>query len=182
MKQEIRKKILSEIQNLTLEDWKKRCKNILNNFLSLPEYKNCWTLMSYVSFDKEVDTIPLINDALNKAKTLCIPLVNWKDLSMKPVQIFTTDDIDFSTKIPQPLSEAELKTDEIELVIVPGIAFDRNFNRLGRGKGFYDRFLSLCSGTKVVLAFDFQILESIPVTPNDIPVDIIITETEILRR
>ncbi len=181
MKKDIREKILGHLENLTLEQWRQQSKKVLDNFLSLPEYKNCWTLMVYVSFDKEVDTIPIIKDALSKAKTLCVPKVDWKNLSMKPVQIFNNDDIDFSTKIPHPLSDAEVSPADIELIVVPGIAFDRNFNRLGRGKGFYDRFLPLCNGTKIALAFDFQVLDTIPVNENDVPVDIIITETEILR-
>ena len=178
---EIRKNILNQLKNLTPEEWDKRSRSIINNFLSLPEYKTCWTLMSYVSFNKEVDTIPIIKDALGKAKTVCVPEVKWEDSTMKPVQIFNLDDIDFSTKVPQPLSDAKIIPAEIDLIITPGLAFDRGFNRLGRGKGFYDRFLRVCNGIKVSLSFDFQVFESIPVDEKDVPIDIIITETEILR-
>ena len=181
MKQEIRKKISADIENLTLEQWQERSKKIFDNFLSLPEYKNCWVLMSYISFDKEADTIAIIKDALNKAKSVCVPKIDWQNSTMKPVQIFNEDNIDFSTKIPQPLSNAEIKPKDIELIITPGIAFGRDFNRIGRGKGFYDRFLSLCNGIRVALSFDFQLLQTIPACNNDVPVDIIITETEILR-
>ncbi|MCM8806126.1 MAG: 5-formyltetrahydrofolate cyclo-ligase [Candidatus Omnitrophica bacterium] len=183
MKNEIRKNILKKIESITESEFIEMNKKIFENFLALSEYKNCWTLMSYVSFDREPETISIIKDALSKAKSVCIPKIEWKNLSMVPVQIFNEDDIDFSQKIPQPLSDTVIKIEEIELIIVPGIAFDRNCNRLGRGKGFYDRFLSQCKNAiKVGLAFDIQIIENVPTSEHDVPVDIIVTQSQIIRK
>ncbi|MCM8825768.1 MAG: 5-formyltetrahydrofolate cyclo-ligase [Candidatus Omnitrophica bacterium] len=155
---------------------------VFENLLKLPEYRNCWILMTYVSFQKEPDTMRVIRDALKKAKTVCVPAIDWKNHAMAPVQIFNEDDIDFSLKIPQPLSAAKIPPEQIDLIIVPGLAFDVNCNRLGRGKGFYDRFLPFCTGAiKVGLAFDFQVLDFLEVSENDVRLDAIITETRILK-
>ncbi|MGC9065395.1 MAG: 5-formyltetrahydrofolate cyclo-ligase [Candidatus Ratteibacteria bacterium] len=182
IKAEIRKQILEIMKKMNVQEWKEKSEKIFTNFTSLPEYSQCWVLMSYVSFDKEVSTIPIINDCLAKARTVCVPKIDWKNLSMVPVQVFNEDDIDFSQKIPQPFSDAHISVSEIELVIVPGIAFDRNCNRLGRGKGFYDRFLATCNAIKIGLAFDFQVLEEIPVSKHDIPMEIIVTESQIIKK
>ncbi|HXK44476.1 MAG TPA: 5-formyltetrahydrofolate cyclo-ligase [bacterium] len=181
MKAEIRKQILETMKKMTEQQWKENSEKIFANLISLPEYSSCWALMTYVSFDKEVNTIPIINDCLAKAKTVCVPAIDWKNFSMVPVQIFNEDDIDFSQKIPQPFSDARIPVSDIELMIVPGLAFDKQCNRLGRGKGFYDRFLAKCNAVKIGLAFDFQVLEQIPAGDNDVPMDIIITETRVIR-
>ncbi len=176
------KKILSRLKTMSDNEYSLLSGKIFENLVSLQEYRNCWNLMTYVSFDREPDTIRIMNDALGKAKTVCVPLVEWKKNSMLPVQIFSIDDIDFSGKIPQPLNQSVIDAGEIDLVIVPGIAFDTSCNRLGRGKGFYDRFLPDCNAIKIGLAFEFQILEEIPLSPNDIPVDFVVTETRIIRQ
>ncbi|MCX7705210.1 MAG: 5-formyltetrahydrofolate cyclo-ligase [bacterium] len=179
-KTEIRRRILSQLKQITDNQYNQMTEKIFENFVSLPEYRKCWTLMTYVSFDREPDTIQIINDALGKAKTVCVPYVEWEKGSMFPVQIFSIDDIDFSTKVPQPLNQSLVDISEIELIIVPGVAFDTSCNRLGRGKGFYDRFLSGCDALKIGLAFDMQILDEIPFSSGDVPVDMVITETRIL--
>ncbi|MCM8816534.1 MAG: 5-formyltetrahydrofolate cyclo-ligase [Candidatus Omnitrophica bacterium] len=181
-KTEIRKKILSQLKEMSEDQYLSLSEKIFQNLVSLSEYKNCWNLMTYVSFDKEPDTIQIIKDALGKAKTVCVPLVDWEKNSMVPVQIFSIDDIDFSSKVPQPLNQSLVNINEIELVIVPGVAFDVGCNRLGRGKGFYDRFLPHCNGLKIGLAFEFQILNELPLSPDDVPVDFVITEARIIRR
>ena len=70
---------------------------------------------------------------------------------------------------------------EIELIIVPAVAFDRNGNRLGRGKGFYDRLLQTTSATKIGVGYDFQLIEEIPAEPHDIPMDMVITQKHYIK-
>ncbi|HQG08910.1 MAG TPA: 5-formyltetrahydrofolate cyclo-ligase, partial [Dysgonamonadaceae bacterium] len=70
--------------------------------------------------------------------------------------------------------------DSIDLIIVPGVAFDRKLNRLGRGKGYYDRLLSQLKSPKIGICFDFQLLESIPVEDWDIKMDMIVAQNEIV--
>lgn len=182
MKAEIRKKIREQLKQISDDDYEIMSRKIFENLLTIPEYENSWVLMTYVSFQKEPDTMRVIKDALKRAKTVCIPAVDWKNSTMVPVQIFNEDDIDFSSAIPQPFSSAFIPPDEIDLVLVPGLAFDISCNRLGRGRGFYDRFLPLCvKAIKIGLAFDFQILEFLDVNEKDVRLDAIITETRILK-
>jgi 5-formyltetrahydrofolate cyclo-ligase len=91
---------------------------------------------------------------------------------------------DISHGLRQPAwRQREVEIERIDLVIVPALAFDRAGNRLGRGGGFYDRFLARpgLGASKIGLAFDEQIVDTIPVGPNDIPVDIVVTDKEIIR-
>ncbi|MDH3982024.1 MAG: 5-formyltetrahydrofolate cyclo-ligase, partial [Kiritimatiellaceae bacterium] len=81
--------------------------------------------------------------------------------------------------IKEPISPTLVPLDEIDLIAVPGVAFDLTRNRLGRGGGYYDRILEDFGGTSVAVAFGFQILEEIPVDPHDEPVDILITEIKV---
>lgn len=85
--------------------------------------------------------------------------------------------------IREPLEGIPVPVSEIDLVIVPGLAFDEQGNRLGRGRGFYDRFLSHPDfrGLKCALAFEEQIVAAIPVAPDDVPVDMVVTDVRVLR-
>ena len=74
-----------------------------------------------------------------------------------------------------------ISSDKIDLIIVPGVAFDLKGNRMGHGKGYYDRFLNLVKSTSIGLAFEFQIIENIPVESHDKPIDMIITEKRIIK-
>ena len=85
--------------------------------------------------------------------------------------------------ISEPRPECEtIPLDQFDLVLVPGLAFDPGGNRLGRGRGFYDRILAAASGVKCGVAYDFQLLEKIPVEPHDAPVNFIFTPTRCVRR
>jgi len=138
--------------------------------------------MSYVSFGGEVGTLDLIRKSLAMARTVCVPRTKWKAGRIEAVQIFDPEEIDYSGFVPQPVDGKVVPPGEIEMVIVPGIVFDASGNRIGTGRGFYDRFLPLCRGVRVGLAFDLQVMpEEIPHEVTDARLDIIITETRVLR-
>ena len=84
--------------------------------------------------------------------------------------------------IEEPQGDDTVDPDSIELMVIPAVAYDRNGNRLGRGKGFYDRLLASTKARKVGIAYDFQLVDEIPAEPHDVPVDIVITETRFIRR
>lgn len=79
--------------------------------------------------------------------------------------------------IEEPTGEDCVDPGEIELIVVPAVAYDKAGNRLGRGKGFYDRLLSSAKATKIGVGYDFQLVESIPVEEHDVPVDMVITQS-----
>lgn len=137
---------------------------------------------TYVGMSQEVDTRTIISELLKKG-SVWIPRCNGE--SMETCKIGSLDDLVAGAfGIPEPRTdilptEADLKPD---VMIIPGLSFDSHGNRLGRGKGYYDRFLSLNEiSVKIGLAFDVQILDAVPVLQMDIPVDMVITESRIFE-
>ena len=133
----------------------------------------------YHALPGEVQTADFI-EKWHKQKRLLLPIVKGNDLQLL---LYAGKE---SVKIGafgiwEPTEECEVvPEEEIDLVIVPGVAFDRQHNRLGRGKGFYDRLLSTLSAPKIGICYDFQLKELIPIEPFDKKMDLILTEKETL--
>lgn len=133
----------------------------------------------YHAIAGEVQTAGLI-EKWYREKKLLLPLVEGNDLRLL---LYAGKE---SLKagafgIPEPTEDCvAVPESEIDLIIVPGVAFDREHNRLGRGKGFYDRLLSTLNVPKVGICYDFQLKDRIPVEPFDRKMDLIVTEKEIL--
>ena len=162
-------------------DWSAR---ITERILDLPEYKAAKVPMVFLSFSKEFDTDPLIVHGLAAGKTVCAPKVDWRTWKMEPVKLNGPDDIlKDEHGLREPVGSEKVEVDRIDLVLVPGIAFDSSGRRLGRGGGFYDAFLSRSDLRAVKLAptFDCQIRPAVPCDRHDQPVDIILTPTKTLR-
>lgn len=146
-------------------------------------YKNSKIIFTYFHFDREVKTDLIIKKSFENNKIICLPYIDWKKRILIPSQINSIDEIEMNKKIPVPKFLREVKREIIDLVIVPGVAFDIYKNRIGMGGGFYDRFLKNLSENvlKVALSFEFQILkEKLPVSECDVKVDLIITEERII--
>ena len=132
----------------------------------------------YHSLPGEVQTVAFI-ERWFREKQLFLPLVVGDDLRLfRYTGAESLQKGAFGIWEPKPDGEAA-EEDAIDLVIVPGVAFDRQCHRLGRGRGFYDRLLVSLSAPKVGICFDFQLLPSIPVEPFDYPMDHVFTETQI---
>ena len=163
-----------------------KSKLIRSHLFSLPEYRNSSLIMFYVSIGGEVYTYDMIREALGENKEIAVPLILKSQNIMLPCRISDFTDLEpGSFGILQSVKEKiqNIPLSSIDLIIVPGMAFDRNGNRLGRGKGFYDRFLYLIGSeiTKIALAFSFQIVEQVPINKNDIFMDKIVTEEGIIE-
>ncbi|MBD3249381.1 5-formyltetrahydrofolate cyclo-ligase [Candidatus Woesearchaeota archaeon] len=152
MKDKLRKNILKKRKELNKETMN-LSKKIIFNLIRLEEFKNSKSMHCYMSNNNEVDTIDLIKKFCYD-KTIIIP-------PQKNMPLDTGKDVD--------------------IVIIPGIAFDKSGNRLGYGSGFYDIFLQDITSTKVALAYEFQIFNNIPSEPHDITMDYIITEKRIIN-
>lgn len=136
----------------------------------------------YVAMPVEVDTRPMIQEALKIGKRVLVPLA---DLENKELKLYEIRDLDTDLEVGalgilEPRKDRARLADakEVDCVIVPGMAFDSQGHRLGRGGGFYDRFLSKFSAKtpKIALAFSFQVLPQIPQETHDQRVDIVLTE------
>ncbi len=186
-KHHLRKQMLAKIVALTNDELRRRSKNVEAKLSSLSLYKDAEIVMFYHPLEGEVDIKEIIRKAI-AFKKVCLPVV---DLAKKALRIFQINDLDselvkgtFGIKEPNKEKAKELEINEINAVIVPGLAFDYQKNRLGRGGGFYDRlFKKLPNSTKKLgVAFDFQILKSLPTNLfKDEKVDSVITESTIIE-
>ena len=153
---------------------------IKHKFFGLEEFKRAKCVMFYVSLPEEVDTSEMIGEALEMGKRVCVPITLEDSRSIIASEIDGGSVLEKGPYgIGQP-KETDLKAvplEDIDLVAVPGVAFDCCNVRLGRGHGYYDRFLKLLpKGTPTIgLAFDFQVVDNLPKDSHDVPVSRTIT-------
>ena len=186
IKSEIRTKILDNRNNIPLKRRMEKSKIILKNIRSLKQYEKCNRIGIYYSINTEVSTQDLIRDALENNKIVGIPkIINEKFIEFYRILESEYKDISWvQGKYGVMENESsEIISNDIQLVIVPGIVFDKHGNRIGYGKGYFDRFLSLKKPACTVgLAFEDQVInQDIPKEKFDQPVDIIVTEKRIIK-
>ena len=172
----LRNAVKQERNNLSSEEVNALSLKVANNFFSLDFIKDKHSFFIYNSIKNEVETAHIISRLQDLGKTLCFPLTVGDDmLAVKPTSSEWTVG-DFGVKIPTSYEALE----SVDVAVIPLLICDKNKNRVGYGKGYYDRFLKDKNIIKIGLAYDFQVVESL--TPNkwDIPLDIIITPTQIL--
>jgi 5-formyltetrahydrofolate cyclo-ligase len=180
-KQELRQRILDLIKTQKEEDAFRKSRVILDKLLALPVFMSAKTILFYASFRGEVDTFAPMDKAIELKKRVAVPLVHKETKNIIPMLIRSPKELHRGAYgIPEPAFSAERALDagELDLVIVPGIAFDQKRNRLGRGAGYYDRFLSNLPATipTLGLAYDFQVVAAIPgLEPHDRPVTQVLT-------
>jgi 5-formyltetrahydrofolate cyclo-ligase len=180
-KESLRKEILNRLRKQPEDDKKRKEKAIREQFLSSEKFLNSRVIMFYVSTEEEVDTRAMIDESLEAGKTVVVPYSLKENNTMVPIQIRDTKkDLEKGVYgIYQPKSKEDniIPLADIEIVIVPGVAFDKEKNRLGRGKGYYDNFLGKLSKKAVTIGicFDFQIVENVPTDHFDLPVHHVIS-------
>ncbi len=180
-KEEIRKEILRILRGQTHKERKELSRKIQEELVSSPEYKKAMTIMVYVSLPTEVGTETIIGKGLETGKKVVVPFIEKGSNEITAAELKSITELvkgPFGIKQPKEDAVREVSLKEIELVVIPGIAFDRKNMRLGRGKGYYDRFLSkpdLSSARTIGLAFNCQIVDALPQDPHDIPVKKVIS-------
>ena len=163
---------------------------IAEKLFKMDEFTSAKTLSSYVAKTQmnEVHTEKVIRYALKCGKKVLIPITNRieKRIYFSELRNFDLELTQGTFGILEPKKEFLRVVDnpyETDLVLVPGIAFDENGNRIGFGKGYFDKFLEGIKNTAIIgLAYDFQTIQSIPASEYDVPVDIVLTEKRILYR
>ena len=181
MKHKIRKEIKRKLSSYSGLEKNRKSGIIRNKLFNEEEFKKAKVVMFYVSLKDEVDTYLMIDEALKAGKRVCVPVILKEEKKLIAGEIHSRlNDLEsqhFGIYQPRQDRVKEIPLEIIDLVVVPGVAFDRKNIRLGRGHGYYDRFLSgLPKKTKTIgLAFDFQVLEYLPQDPHDVPVSKIIT-------
>lgn len=180
---------LREIQNRLDPQWiRQASQSIQDTIRHLPEYRTARAVMSYVSMGKEVQTHQLLSAMQEDGKIVVIPWCKGDDLRL--FRFTTFDELERGTLgILEPRIAFRLQHDrlfgsqDLDLILVPGLGFDRHGNRLGRGRGYYDRFLKTVppNAVRVGLSFECQLVEAIPASPDDEQVDLIVTECQTYR-
>ena len=149
--------------------------------LSLPEYRRAATIAFYASIEKEgeVATLEMIEDSLKQNKVVCLPKIVADSLEFFNVK--SVEELKMGAfGILEPIGD-KIKLEQIDMIVLPGLAFDATGNRIGFGRGYYDKFLKkVGSAARIALAFDFQIVDKIPSTESDVRVHKIITESRII--
>ena len=154
---------------------------IFSRITQLPEFLMSKQILAYHSLSGEVQTIEFI-EKYKETKEIFLPVVEGDVLSVKKYT-GKENGVKGPFGIFEPVGPVISDIQTIDLIITPGIAFDRAGNRLGRGKGYYDKLLPNFpkKTLKIGVCFDFQLMEKIPANNQDIPVNIILTEKEIIR-
>ena len=178
MQQEIRNNIKNLRKNLDSATANSLSNIIIDNVLGLKEIKQNDTFMVYNSLKTEVQTDRLITALKSQNKTVAYPITVGDDM-VAGVPCGSNGYKKSSLGVIEPLEYTVL--DSPSVVIVPLVACDKNLNRIGMGKGYYDRYLSGKSAIKIGICYDFQVVDKIIPNKTDIPLDIIITEKQILR-
>ena len=187
-KQDLRKKIEKKLIALSKEDIRKKLKRIENQLFEFPNFMEAEMALLYLNRAQEVDTRQILKRCKQAAKAIILPYFNS---SANGVQFFKVNDIITDLK-PGPGNVLEpapdrcklVKIGDIDIAIIPGIAFDEKGARLGDGSGRYDRFIPRLPATarKVAIALEEQITSSIPMESHDKYVDIIITDNRIIYK
>lgn len=150
--------------------------------VQLPVFAEARTVLVYAAFGSEAGTGGIVARLLMSGRRLVLPRVAGDDLELCVVTNPVTDLAPGTWGIPEPVAGLPVvAADEIDLFLLPGLAFDARGGRLGYGRGFFDRVLQGARGTRVGLAFEGQMVDRVPVTDTDVPVDMVVTSDRIIR-
>ncbi len=170
----LRKEIREKKRAMTSLQIEKASQDLARQFLATTYYQRAKTLYGYLPYNQEVRTEPILLRALQDGKKVAVPKV-YGD-TMRFIYI---DDLSGIEKgyagIPEPVADGPVAEDETALVLMPGLAFDKEGHRIGYGGGFYDKFLSSQPGhPTVALCYDFQMLPKLETEEFDVPVDLVL--------
>ncbi|MEH7414133.1 5-formyltetrahydrofolate cyclo-ligase [Neobacillus drentensis] len=179
----IRKQVKETLSTLSRPLYEHYSFKIASTLYTDVDWEKAKTIGIYVSRQPEVDTYQIIRKAWEQGKQVVIPKCSPKDkgLAFRTLTDFSQlESIYYGLLEPIETLTTEINAEEIDLIIVPGLAYTRTGYRLGFGGGFYDRFLSEYPGKTLSLAFNQQIIPNFPIEDHDIPVSKIITNEEVI--
>lgn len=186
MKKDFRKKVIEYRNNKDTDFISTNSQKITEKLLSMKCIKDASTIMLYLDFNNEVSTDSLIKKLLNLGKIVSSPITLKEERKLIPSQI--TDLKNgiqygaYNIREPKPECSPAINIKDLDVIIVPAVAYDKNCYRLGYGGGFYDRFLENLRKDAVTIgiAFDLQIFDEVPKEAHDAQLDYIVTESRIL--
>lgn len=184
-KKEFRDITIKNRNNLSLAERNYMDDLILDKLLKSKMYKESINIFTFINYGSEVQTKSFITKAIGDGKRVFVPKMVKGTREMKAVEINSLENLKPDNwGILEPKTfDGEVDKQCLDLIIVPGVVFDRSGNRIGYGGGYYDRYFSDLNFIikKVVLAYDMQVVESLESEEHDVKVDFIITEKEIIE-
>lgn len=174
-KEELRRLYIKRREELSPEQRQRLSLSIVERIRELPAFKDAKKVLLFCPHRGEPDITPLFDVVIKEGKELILPKVNGNNLKL--IRVRDKGDIKPGAFcILEPQGDEEVSPEEVDLSLVPGVAFDKEGYRLGFGKGYYDRLLGSLAGLKVGVAYDFQVVERLPRDSWDRPVDLVLTE------
>ena len=184
-KKVLRNKILEIRDSLNNNEKELIDNKIFNELINTDLYKRSINIFIYISFSNEINTRNIIEKAFKDKKNVFIPKVYKDDKLMKAIKLNSIDELKKNSMgILEPIDDSNyIEKENIDLIVVPGVVFDKEFYRIGYGGGYYDRYLKDIKSkkNKIALAYDLQIVDKIESEVHDIKVDYIITNTRALK-
>ncbi|MTI88758.1 MAG: 5-formyltetrahydrofolate cyclo-ligase [Balneolaceae bacterium] len=183
-KEELRREILASRDTIPEEVWKRKSDQLVSQLMETDLFLKAQKIHCYVSMNqrREVNTHSFIKKLLAADKEVYVPVTNFEDGTLSHVRLHSFDDLSPNIwGVLEPTDAEKVHIDVFDLIIVPMVAADKQGNRLGYGKGFYDRFLSHTEGIKVGLVFERFVQKEIPTEDFDVKLDVLITNKGILK-
>jgi 5-formyltetrahydrofolate cyclo-ligase len=175
LKNKIRQEIRDLKKQISVEEKQQKSQSIFQQLEINPAFENAKIIMCYWAMPDEVQTQDFIMKWYLK-KTFLLPVVKGDELELRVFQGVENMQTGSAFGIQEPSGAAFQNHTEIDVIIVPGVAFDKQRNRLGRGKAYYDTLLKMASkAQKIGVCFDFQLLEKVPIEVHDVAMDEVLT-------
>ncbi len=179
----IRKQMKQLRADMTRTERFEKSMQIFEQLITVPEFKRADRIYTYVSMDNEIDTIMLIDYSLSLEKRVFVPRVSGRDMEFYEISDISELSPGYMGIYEPDINGREPDYSRTGFMCMPGLAFDKSHNRIGYGGGFYDRYLSVENKLyKAALAYEAQLLESIPAQDGDVRPDMIVTEENIYRK
>lgn len=184
----LRKHLLKQRGEMKKEEVEKLSEEIKEKLIRLSELQKSRIVMIYLSFKNEVDTEPIIDWCFEQDKEVVVPYCEIENKKIIPCKLHPDRKGLVKSKFgiwePQPDLMTSVEIDAIDVIIVPGVGFDNNCNRLGFGGGYYDRFLAKRQREipAIAICYQNQITQSVPTDNYDIKMDMVVTESNIFYR
>ncbi|WP_275096867.1 5-formyltetrahydrofolate cyclo-ligase [Sedimenticola hydrogenitrophicus] len=181
MKKSLRQEIFRQRKALDAQSYQEHSRAVMQRLLDNGFLDEVKSVHLYYAIYNEVNTLELIEELWRRDIQVVMPRTDLKNHKLDNYQVTSFDQFEERTafNLLEPKQSLPRHEEDCDLILVPGLVFDHNLNRIGYGGGFYDRFLARSNGRKVAIAYDFQVRESIPSEPHDIRMDQIVTDTRI---
>ena len=185
-KNEVRQVMRRQLKQVSSQQRQEVSTEAARQLAATPEFIAARTIMIFLSMHDEIDTSLVALKAWQSAKVVVVPKMDWDNSRIIPMEISSFQRSEFKTTAPgffEPVAGSLVSLKEIELVLVPGLAFSLNGHRLGRGGGVYDRFLGQADLRAITCgyAMETQVLETLPVLDHDVPLSMLVTNRNVRR-